>query len=161
VTAVIYTVLGVSATRVVLGAGSSGSGAKSYTAQAMDVPLGQVLVGVVGLVVVGVGVGMGWHSLSGGYAENLAAEGRHAEAGRLYLLAGRAGYLAKGVGACLVGGVICYAAITHQSRKSGGLDQAVRDLVRQPYGGTLLVVIAAGIACYGLFCFARSRHLHR
>jgi hypothetical protein len=31
----------------------------------------------------------------------------------------------------------------------------------QPFGPVLLLVIAAGIGCYGLFCFARARHLSR
>ena len=162
VTAVIYGFLVVTAARTLSGGGSSGgSGANSLTARVMDLPWGQVLVGVVGLVVFGVGVGMSWHSLSGGYGENLSAEGRRGDTGRVYLFFGRLGYLAKGVGACLVGAVICYAAVTHDPKKSGGLDQAVRDLVHWPLGSPILVVIAAGIACYGLFCFARSRHLHR
>jgi hypothetical protein len=127
----------------------------------MDLPAGQAIVAVAGLVVFGVGVGMCWHSLSGGYAENLSAEGRRGDTGRAYLLAGRIGYFSKGVGACLVGSVICYAAVTHDPERSGGLDQAVHDLVHWPAGGPILVLVAAGIACYGLFCFARSRHLHR
>ena len=160
VTAVIYVVLAFGAARTAAGGGASG-GAKSLTARLMDLPWGQWLVGVVGLVIVGVGVGMSWHSLSGGYGENLSAEGRQGEAGRLYLFFGRLGYLAKGIGACLVGALICYAAATHDPQRSGGLDQAARDLVHWPLGGPILFLIAAGIACYGLFCFARSRHLHR
>ncbi|MGZ4457203.1 MAG: DUF1206 domain-containing protein, partial [Nocardioides sp.] len=31
----------------------------------------------------------------------------------------------------------------------------------QPFGPFLLGLIAVGIACYGLFCFARARHLSR
>ena len=160
VTAVIYVVLGVQAVKTVFGS-SSGGGAKSATAKLMDLPAGQVLVAIAGLIVFGVGVGMCWHSLSGGYADNLSSEGRRGEAGRAYLLFGRIGYFSKGIGACLVGSVICYAAVTHDPHRSGGLDQAVHDLVHWPAGGPILIVIAAGIACYGLFCFARSRHLHR
>lgn len=54
-----------------------------------------------------------------------------------------------------------YAAITHQPKRSGGLDQALQKVLQQPFGPGLLVVIAVGIACYGLFCFARARHLSR
>lgn len=159
-TAVIYAFLGVQAVKTVFGSSSSG-GAKSTTAKVLDLTGGQVLVTIVGLIVFGVGVGMCWHSLSGGYAENLSAEGRRGEAGRAYLLTGRIGYFSKGIGGCLVGAIICYAAVTHDPQKSGGLDQAVHDLVHWPAGGPILIAIAAGIACYGLFCFARSRHLHR
>lgn len=160
VTAVVYGFLGVQAVETVFGS-SGGGGAKSATAKLMDLPAGQVLVGLAGLVVFGIGVGMCWYSLTGGYVDNLSAEGRRGETGRAYLLAGRIGYFSKGIGACLVGSVICYAAVTHDPHKSGGLDQAVHDLVHWPAGGPILIAIAAGIGCYGLFCFARSRHLHR
>lgn len=164
VTAVTYTVLVISAVKVVLGSGSSSSsssGAKEWTARLMDLPLGQWLVFTIGLVLVAVGVGMSWHSLGGGYAGNLAREGRRGETGRLYLFFGRAGYLAKGLLTLLVGLVIGYAAVTHDPHKSGGLDQAVHDLAHAPFGRPLLIALAVGVACYGLFCFARSRHLSR
>ena len=42
-----------------------------------------------------------------------------------------------------------------------GLDVALHKVLEQPFGQFLLLAIAAGIACYGLFCFARARHLSR
>ena len=40
-------------------------------------------------------------------------------------------------------------------------DQALRDVLQRPFGPTLLLLIAAGLGCYGLFCFAWARHLSR
>jgi hypothetical protein len=54
-----------------------------------------------------------------------------------------------------------YAAITHDPQKSGGLDEALRELLQKPFGAPLLVAVALGFACYGLFCFAWARHLDR
>ncbi len=34
-------------------------------------------------------------------------------------------------------------------------------MLDQPFGQVLLIAIGLGIACYGLFCFARARHLSR
>ena len=51
--------------------------------------------------------------------------------------------------------------MTHESGKSGGLDQALQKVLQQPFGPFLLGAIAAGIICYGLFCFAWARHLDR
>ena len=31
---------------------------------------------------------------------------------------------------------------------------------QQPFGPFLLVLIALGLGCYGLFCFARARHFN-
>jgi hypothetical protein len=33
-------------------------------------------------------------------------------------------------------------------------------VLQQPFGQLLLVLIALGIGCYGLFCFARARHFN-
>ena len=61
----------------------------------------------------------------------------------------------------IVGGLFCYAAITHNAKKSGGLDQALQTVLEQPFGQAMLVAIALGIAAYGVFCFARAKHLSR
>jgi Na+/proline symporter len=59
----------------------------------------------------------------------------------------------------VVVGLFGYAAVTHEAKKSGGLDQALLTVLKQPFGPVLLALIAAGIVCYGLFCFVRARHL--
>ena len=74
---------------------------------------------------------------------------------------GKVGYIAKGVAIAIVGGLFCYAAITHDPKKSGGLDQALQTVLEQPFGQVLLTAIALGIAAYGVFCFARAKHLSR
>jgi hypothetical protein len=61
----------------------------------------------------------------------------------------------------VVGGLFVAAAYTHHAKKSGGLDQALHTVLQQPFGPVLLILIGAGIACYGLFCFARARHLSK
>ena len=57
--------------------------------------------------------------------------------------------------------LFCYAGVTHEPGKSGGLDEALSTLLQQPFGPVMLIAIGVGIACYGLFCFARARHLDR
>ena len=71
------------------------------------------------------------------------------------------GYIAKGVAIVIVGALFGYAAITHEAKKSGGLDQALQTVLEQPFGQAMLVAIALGIAAYGVFCFARAKHLSR
>ncbi|MGZ8771474.1 MAG: DUF1206 domain-containing protein, partial [Aeromicrobium sp.] len=74
---------------------------------------------------------------------------------------GKIGYVSKGIALLIVGGLFLGAAWTHDPDKSGGLDQALRELLDRPFGSLMLGVIAFGIGCYGLFCFARARHLDR
>ena len=159
--AAVYGAVAVSALKVVFGASSSGSGTRSWTARLMDLPAGQAVVTAVGLAVVAYGGAQLWKGVNGKLRDKLSAEGSSGDVGRFYLLLGRCGYAAKGIAAGLVGVLVCYAAISHEPRKSGGLDTALRHVLHQPFGAPLLVAMAAGIACYGLFCFARARHLSR
>ena len=95
------------------------------------------------------------------HAKHLAAEGKSGDAGSAYLLLGKVGYIAKGVAIGLVGALFGYAAVTHDPKKSGGLDAALQEVLEQPFGPVLLGAIGLGLICYGLFCFARARHLSR
>ena len=95
------------------------------------------------------------------FMENLDVRGSIGEAGRAYRIVGKLGYIAKGIAFCIVGGLFVAAAVTHEAKKSGGLDDALHTVLQQPFGPFLLILIAAGIACYGLFCFARARHLSK
>jgi hypothetical protein len=159
--AVIYGSIGVSALRVASGSQSQGGGSDSVTAQLMDVPGGRWIVAGVGLAIVAYGANLVRRAWTEKFREHLSAEGKSGEAGKVYFWFGKAGYMAKGVAIAIVGSLFLYAAYTHEPQKSGGLDVALHKVLQQPFGQVLLLAIAAGIACYGLFCFARARHLSR
>jgi hypothetical protein len=164
--AVIYGSIGYSALTVALGTGSSGkkggkSGTDKWTAKLLDLPFGQFLVGAVGLAIIGYGLYLAYRGWSEKFLEHLDAEGKSGDASTAYRWVGKIGHIAKGAALAAVGGLFIYAAVSHDAQKSGGLDQALQKLAAQPYGQIILTVIAAGIACYGLFCFARARHLSR
>ncbi len=162
--AVVYAALGVIAIRVAVGSGSSSSSKSSrgLTAKVMDVPGGQWIVAAIGLGVIVYGVGLvvvhGWQEK---FAEDLQTEGKLGWSGAAYLLLGKVGHVAKGAVLAAVGGLICYAGVTHEPEKSGGLDQALQQVLQQPFGPYLLMAVGAGIACYGLFSLAQARHLDR
>jgi hypothetical protein len=161
--AVVYAALGFSAIKIAMGSSSTSSEKEtdSWTARLMDLPAGQLLVAAVGLVVLGVGGYFVVRAWTEKYAEELSAEGRSGKAGTAYLWFGKLGYTAKGIAFGIVGVLFVYAALTHDPHKSGGLDQALTELLDQPFGAYLLVAVAAGIGCFGLFCFARARHISR
>jgi len=163
--AVVYAALGVIAVQVAVGSGSSSSSSQSsrgMTAKVMDLPAGQWIVAAVGVGVIVYGVGLvvvhGWHEK---FAEDLQTEGKLGWSGAAYLLLGKVGHIAKGAVLAAVGALICYAGVTHEPEKSGGLDQALQKVLQQPFGPYLLLAVGAGIACYGLFSLAQARHLDR
>jgi hypothetical protein len=157
--ACVYGALSVTAVRVATGSGGSGNTSDTTTAKVMDLPAGQWLVVAVGLAVIGVAGGLVWSGWKEQFAEHLDTEGKLGNSGAAYLLVGQVGYIAKGVSLAVVGALFCYAGLTHEPNKSGGLDEALQEVLQQPFGPYLLIGIGVGLGCYGLFCFAQARHL--
>lgn len=159
--AVVYAVIGFSGVKVATGSGSSGKskGEETWTATLMDLPGGQLIVGAIGLGIIGYGLYQVYKAWTDEYADDLSSEGKSGSTGTAYLWFGKIGTAARGVAFVIVGGLFCYAAITHDAKKSGGLDQALFEVLDMPAGPVLLFVIALGLACFGLFTLARARHL--
>jgi len=159
--AVLYAAVAVSGFSVATHSSSGGSSQTTWTATVMDWPGGRLLVGAIGLAIIGYGGYQVWTAWTEEFAEKLDAEGRSGRSGRAYLAFGKAGYTAKGLAIGMVGALFVYAAITHDAKKSGGLDEALLTVLRQPFGPVLLGLIGLGLACYGVFTLARARHLSR
>jgi hypothetical protein len=156
--AVVYGYVAYLAFRYAIGSHSSSS-TTQYTAKLMNQPYGRWLVGLVGVAIALYGLQYARRGWTEKFMENLDARGTIGDTGRAYRWIGKVGYIAKGVAFIVIGGLFVAAGINHQAKKSGGLDQALHTVLQQPFGPVLLIVIAFGIACYGLFCFARARHL--
>jgi hypothetical protein len=159
--AVVYATLGYSAAAMAVGAGSgSGSSTDGLTARLMSAPGGQLLVGLVGVGLVAVGGYLGYRGWSERFTKDLDGTASSGER-RPILLLGKVGHLGKGASLAAVGLLFVVAAARHQPEESGGLDVALHELLRQPFGPVLVGAVALGLACFGLYCFAWARHLNR
>lgn len=132
---------------------SSNKQTKDFTATLMDAPAGQLLVGLVGVAVLGVA---GYHVYKGWQKKFLEDLQEHP--GRWAVVAGRIGYIAKGIALAAVGVLFITAAVQHRSGKANGLDGALRSLLDLPAGPLILLGIALGLAAYGVYSFARARY---
>jgi hypothetical protein len=161
--ALVYIVIGASGVKIALGSsGSSGkNGEETMTAKLMDLPGGQLIVGAVAAAIIVFGLSQIYLAWTEKFAEKLDGAGRSGTTGTAYIAFGKAGYTARGIAFAIVGGLFGYAALTHDAKKSGGLDQALLEVLDQPLGPVLLCVIGIGLACFGLFTFAQARHLSR
>ena len=151
--ALVYLALAWSAVSFLMGSGKSGQGqAQDATATLMDMPFGQLLVVVVGIAVAGIG---GYHIHKGwteGFRRDLAST-----PSRFIIMAGKVGYIARGVALITVGIGLVTAGLTHHPSKSQGLDGALHSIVSLPWGQLLLILVAAGFAVFGLYSFSRAR----
>lgn len=144
---------------LVLVGGSSGGGTDGYTAQLMQMPFGQVLVVAVGLGVVALGLNSVHKGLSDRWSRDLGSQARAGGTGTALDVLAQAGFTARGVAFGLIGGLFVWAGFTHDAEQSAGLDQALRELRDAPYGPALLIAVAIGLACYGVFNVAKAWYL--
>lgn len=156
---ILYAALGVIATRYAMGGGSSGGQESStdITQRLMEMPGGRFLVGVVALAVIGVGVYHVYKGLTKKFLEDLKATGG-GNLGTGVVVSGMVGYAAKGVALVVVGGLFGLAAWQADPEEAQGMDGALKTLAEQPFGTALLLVVAVGLALYGLYSFARARY---
>lgn len=159
--AVVYAVLAFSSVKIASGNGGRSKGTDTVTAQVMSAPGGQLLVGLVGLVIVGVGGYLAWRGVTQKFTRRLDVDGNTGDRRTLVVTVGTVGYVAKGVSLGAIGLLFVTAAVQHDADESGGLDQALHALLQQPFGRPLLVAVALGLGCYGVFCFLWARHLQR
>jgi hypothetical protein len=157
--AVVFGALGFTAAKIAVdgsGSGSSGqSGEQGYTAKALNLPFGQALVAAVGIGLVVYGVCSIIGAFTDHWRKQIDVDGRTGRTGKAITALARTGYVARGVAFGIVGGLVVWAAVTHDPQKSGGLDEALSTLRDAPAGPYLLVLVAVGLACFGVFNMAK------
>lgn len=157
--AVVYGVLAATAFSFTSGGGGSSGEQRTddLTATLMGMPFGRVLVGAVGVGVVVVGGYHVYKGISDKFLDDLQTTGG-GSTGKGVLWAGRLGYPAKGLALAIVGLLFVAAAWQADPEEAGGLDAALKALTDQPLGTVLLLLVAVGLALYGLYSFARARY---
>jgi hypothetical protein len=146
------------AAQSILGAEDSSEDAMTASAMAYQPPLGQLLVGLVGLVVIGVGL----YQLYAAYEAKFLPElklNQMGEAGtRWVTYAGRVGTAARALAIGVAGAFLVLAAYQSDPSETRGLGEALETLQRQPLGSYMLATIAAGLIVYGAFMLAVARY---
>ncbi len=150
-----YGVLIVPALQFGMGNGSSqGSGTartQDMTARILHAPFGPWLVGLAGLIVIGIGISQVYYGYKAGFAKHLRGRGKDRQVRQWDIRLGQIGYAARGIVFALVGLFLVDAALTFDPHKAQGLDGALLQLARQPYGLFLLAVVALGLAAFGIY----------
>lgn len=147
-----YGLLAWTAAGFALGAGKSKADQQqTLTAQLLAAPGGRWLVAAGGLVVLAGAVALAVYGITGRFVRHL----RHAGPG--VRLLGQVGYVTKGLAYGVAGVLVVAAAVTFDPGKSRGLDAALRTLAGQPYGRVLLLLVALGLAVYGVFGLVQVR----
>lgn len=154
--AITYAVIGFTAAKVAFGGGGGEQKQESLVGTVLQMPAGAVLIVIAGVAILAVGIAQIVTGVRRTFCEDLDGS---VPDWASYL--GVAGYASKGVAVGIVGFLFGWAAITVNPEAAGDTNSALRSIVEQPFGPYLLTLMAAGIACFGLFCFVwafNARH---
>lgn len=157
---VVYAALCISTILVITGRPTSSStqAQQSATARLLALPLGRALVIAIGVgIVIGGGVVI-WRALTRKFEKHLAMEKMGPRMRAWAVGMGVAGNGAGGIVLGLVGIFLIQAAAANNAGASKGLDQTLRTVARAPFGHVLLLLVAAGLAAYGLYSFVEMRY---
>jgi hypothetical protein len=159
VSGVVYLGLFVLAVKALFGSDSARSSApRRAAAGVLGWPGGQWLVGLAGVIFVAVCIYLAYDGLAGGYLEETKTEEMSPRTRRLLDLLGRVGLVSRAVVFALIGYFLVRTAIDYDPSKAIGVDGALREVARQPYGSWLLGVVAAGLLFFALASVAEARY---
>jgi hypothetical protein len=154
-----YISLFITAVSILIGSGSGGSGGPDKaTSGVLGWPGGQILVGIAGLIIIGVGLEQGYKGLTEKFLEKSKTERMSENAKRSFSALGIFGHLARMVVFALIGYFLVRAAIDYDPDKAIGLDGALAALRDASYGPILLGIVAAGLIGFAAYSIADARY---
>ncbi|MBA2417918.1 MAG: DUF1206 domain-containing protein [Nocardioidaceae bacterium] len=159
--AVVYALLGYTAISTAAGSSGGGSSEEGITAQVMKETAGRTLVIIVAIGVLAVAGRQFYNAYSKKFTDQMESQAVSGDSGTLVVRLGQVGFAAKGFAIAGVGALLGWAAITFDPKKAGSLDDALSQLLDQPYGRWLVSLAALGFAAFGLYCFAWARYFRR
>jgi uncharacterized membrane protein len=160
--AVIYAVIAYGVLKYALGLGAPQSSNKQsvdLTATLMRYTGGKVLVVVIGLVLIGAGLYLGYQAWRERFGKDMDLGRLSPRTRKIVEWLGRAGGVARGVVFITAGIFLVVAAVEAKPQQAKGIDSSLRALAVTPAGPWLLVLVAIGLIMFGLFscCEARWR----
>jgi hypothetical protein len=156
--AAIHGTFAFTAAQSILGAEDSSEDAATASALAYQPPLGQILVGLVGLGVIGVGLYQLYAAYKAMFRADLRLDLMSEAQERWVTYAGRVGTAARAVAISLAGAFVVLAAYQSDPSETRSLGAALESLQQQPLGSYMLGAIAVGLLVYGVFMFAIARY---
>jgi len=154
----IHGVLAFTAAQSIFGAEDTSEDAVALSVMAYQPPLGQILVGLVGLVVIGVGLYQLYAAYGAKFRDELRLNRMGSAKDRWVTLAGCVGTTARALAIGVAGAFVVLAAYQSDPTEVRGLGEALETIQRQPLGSYMLGIVAAGLLVYGAFMLLVARY---
>ncbi|HEY5587135.1 MAG TPA: DUF1206 domain-containing protein [Ruminiclostridium sp.] len=131
--------------------GEQGVQTKHYVAKILTIPLGQLLVGMVGVIVMLVGIFQIYQAFSSKFEEQIHLTKLTPLQEKRVKDFGRVGTTARGIIFALLGIFLIWAAYTTNSNQAKGFDGTLMSLLHLPYGHFLMGGMALGLIALGIY----------
>ncbi|MFD5063422.1 DUF1206 domain-containing protein [Streptomyces sp. NPDC058394] len=152
-----YSVLSYAAGDNGSGSGSSDKDSQDVTAKALNWPGGQWIVAVAGIAVAAAGVWIAVRAIRHKFHKHLKMFEISEKTRKAIDFLGMFGGAARGIVFAVAGVFAVVAAVQHKPGKAKGMDDTLRSFTDTPAGPWLLVLIAVGLAAFGVFSWANAR----
>ncbi|MEU9012575.1 DUF1206 domain-containing protein [Streptomyces sp. NPDC048479] len=140
------------------GQGSSGDAkSQDWTASALKLPYGRVLVGTAGCLLIGIGAVLAVRAALRRFLRQLDTAAMSRRTRQVVTGLGVGGGGARGTVFAAAGIFILVAAVRFDPHEAKGMDATLRSFTHTPMGPWLLVAVAVGLSLFGVFSFASAR----
>ncbi|MEV6171350.1 DUF1206 domain-containing protein [Streptomyces sp. NPDC051954] len=140
------------------GKGSSGNAqSQGWTASALKLPYGRVLVGSAGCLLIGIGAVLAVRAAMRRFLKQLDTGTMSHGTKQVVTALGVVGGVARGMVFAAAGIFILVAAVRFDPHEAKGVDATLRSFTQTPVGPWLLVAVAIGLILFGVFSFASAR----
>ena len=136
----------------------NGAVQKTLTALVLSLPLGAILIFIIGLSVIGAGINECYRGLTGKFQEDFRLRELQGGRRKVVTVLGALSFTARAVIFGLIGYFFIAAAIASDANQAVGIDGALLTLGSSYYGKILLFIAAAGLICHGALSLYEARY---
>ncbi|SDJ99980.1 DUF1206 domain-containing protein [Sediminibacillus albus] len=159
VSAVIYGAISMKAIQIAVHAGSSNSGSEqAMSAKLLSQPFGPWVLAGLGTGIFIFGGYELFSGIKGSFMKKFKKSEMKAHEKKTARNAGRIGMISRGIIFGLVGFFFVRTALTTNPDKAKGLDGALAELAKQPFGQWMLGIVSVGFILFGLYQIIRGRY---
>ncbi|GAA0512636.1 DUF1206 domain-containing protein [Deinococcus depolymerans] len=141
--------------------GNAPQGGDSETRAAgavLNLPGGQLLLGLVGLALLGLAGSQLYTAYGARFMKRMAFTDVSGRVRGALVKTGQLGIASRGVLMLIIGAFALVAAWHRRANETVGISEALTWLRSQPSGNLLLGVVATGTLCYGVWCAVQARY---
>lgn len=131
---------------------------RTLTALFLALPLGWLLVILIGLGVIGAGISECYNGVTGKFQQNFKMYKVEGGSRRIISVLGFLSFLSRALIYAMMGYFFIWAAINYNPDEAIGIDGALWLLSQTYYGKTILFVTAAGLICHGILSLYEAKY---